>query len=160
MNRDEVEWVREAFASGSAARLRLLTDHTVFDCGEAAGTSGAAWWKFEHGDSITAYRAESLYAVLRRLRNGERLGAGTEAEPTGAAPAVEDEAIKRTHHEIALLVAAENLMNLSSAELVKAAPTWESEMVRETRAVARRILRKRIFELGGEAPAEDDTGRG
>lgn len=154
MNQDEVKWVREAFASGSAAKLRLVTDHTIYDCGEAAGISGAAWWKFENGQSITTHRAESLAAVLRRLRNGERLEAGAGAETVRASPAAEDTAVKSARHELALLVSAENLMNLSSADLIKAAPTWESAIVRETRAAARRVLHKRIFELGGEPPRE------
>lgn len=155
MKPEEVEWVREAFASGRAAALRLVTDHTVHDCGKAAGITGTAWWRFENGESVTTYRAEAVYGVLRRLQNGERLGteAGSEAAPARAA--VEDEATKQIRHEVALLVAAENLMNLSPAELVKAAPTWDSDMVRETRSVARRVLRRRILDLGGP-PAEEE----
>lgn len=155
MKEEEVEWVREAFASGRAARLRLVTDHSVQDCGKAAGINGGAWWRFENGESITAHRAETLYAVLRRLQNGERLGEETGAQGVSAPTAVEDEATKRARHEVALLIAAENLMNLSPAELVKTAPAWDSAMVRETRGVARRVLRRRILDLGGEPPAEE-----
>lgn len=155
MREEEIEWVQEAFATGRAAKLRLLTDHSVHDCGTAAGVSGGAWWRFENGESITAYRAETVYAVLRRLQSGERLAAEAGAEAAGVPAVVEDEAAKRARHEVALLVAAENLMNLSPANLVKAAPTWDSEMVRETRSVARRVLRRRILDLGGEPPAEE-----
>ena len=155
MNQDELEWVRETFASGSAAKLRLVTDHTIYECGEAAGTSGRAWWKFENGSPITAHRAETLAAVLRRLRNGERLGTGAGADTVSAPPVGEDAVAKRARHELALVVAAENLMSLSPAELVKTAPQWDSVLVRETRTVARRVLRKRIFELGGEPPTEE-----
>ena len=45
-------------------------------------------------------------------------------------------------------------MNLSATDLVKTAPKWDSDMVRETREVARRVLRKRILDLGGEPLAE------
>jgi hypothetical protein len=155
MNQDELEWVREAFASGSAAKLRLVTDHTIYECGEAAGIKGAAWWKFENGNPITSHRAETLAPVLRRLRTGERLGAGDSAEAVSAPPAAEDAVARRARHEIALLVAAENFMSLSPAELVKAAPQWDSSLVRETRTAARRVLRKRIFELGGEPASEE-----
>jgi hypothetical protein len=155
MRAEEVEWVQEAFAGGKARILRLVTDHSVHDCGKAAGISGSDWWRFENGGSITAYRAEALYAVLRRLQNDERLGEEAGAEAGSAPTVVEDEATKRARHEVALLIAAENLMNLSAAELVKAAPTWDSEMVRETRGVARRVLRRRILDLGGEPPAEE-----
>jgi hypothetical protein len=154
MREEEVEWVQEAFASGRAARLRLVTDHSVHDCGKAAGISGAAWWRFENGESITAYRAETLYKVLRRLQNGEHVGEEAPGE-ADAPPVVEDETTKRARHEVALLLAAENLMNLSPAELVRAAPGWDSEMVRETRDVARRVLRRRILDLGGEPPEEE-----
>jgi hypothetical protein len=155
MREEEVEWVREAFAGGRARILRLVTDHSVHDCGRAAGISGSDWWKFENGGSITAYRADPLYAVLRRLQNGERLGEEAGAEAAGVPTVVEDEATKRARHEVALLIAAENLMNLSPAELVKAAPTWDSAMVRETRDVARRVLRRRVLDLGGEPPTEE-----
>jgi len=155
MKEELVDWVREAFSSGRAVRLRLLTDHTVHDCGKAAGITGVAWWRFENGESVTAFRAESVYAVLRRLQNGERLDEEVRAEETGAPAAVEDEATKQARHEVALLIAAENLMNLSPADLVKAAPTWDSAMVRETRGVARRVLRRRILDLGGVPPAEN-----
>jgi hypothetical protein len=155
MNQDELEWVREAFASGNAAKLRLVTDHTIYECGEAAGVKGAAWWKFENGNAITSHRAETLAPVLRRLRTGEPLGAGAIAEPVSAPLAREEAVAKRARHELALLVAAENFMSLSPAELVKAAPQWDSALVRETRTAARRVLRKRIFELGGEPATED-----
>lgn len=155
MRQEEVEWVREAFVAGRARILRLVTDHSVHDCGKAAGVSGADWWRFENGGSITPYRAETLYAVLRRLQNGGRLGEEAGAQTVSAPAAVEDEATKRARHEVALLIAADNLMNLSPAELVKAAPTWNSAMVRETRDVARRVLRRRILDLGGEPPAEE-----
>ncbi len=46
-------------------------------------------------------------------------------------------------------------MNLSSADLVYAAPTWDSATVRETRRVARSVLRQRILDLGGEPLAEE-----
>ena len=155
MNQDEVEWVREAFAGGSAAKLRLVTDHTIYECGEAVGIKGAAWWKFENGDPITSHRAETLAAVLRRMRNGERLGAGANGATVSAPLAGEDAVAKRARHELALLVAAENFMSLSPEELVKAAPQWESVFVRETRSAARRVLRRRIFELGGEHLKEE-----
>ncbi len=155
MKEEDVEWVREAFATGRAAILRLVTDHSVHDCGKAAGISGGAWWSFENGEPITAYRAETLYPALRRLQNGERLGEEAVAEAVSAPTVVEDEATKQARHEVALLVAAENLMNLSPADLVKAAPTWDSAMVRETRSVARRVLRWRILDLGGEPPSEE-----
>lgn len=155
MREEEVEWVQEVFTSGKARVLRLLTDHSIHDCGKAAGTDGAAWWRFEQGESITPYRAETLYTVLRRLQNGESLGEEAGVETASVPPVVEDEATKRVRHEVALLIAAENLMNLSPAELVKAAPTWDSEMVRETRNVARRVLRRRVLDLGGE-PAEEE----
>ena len=154
MREEEIEWVREAFASGRAAILRLVTDHSVHDCGKAAGISGGAWWRFENGDSITPFRAETLYRVLRKLQNGERLGEEAGAETVSAPAVVEDEATKQARHEVALLIAAENLMSLSPAELVKTAPTWDSVMVRETRSVARRVLRRRILDLGGEPLAE------
>lgn len=155
MREEEIEWVREAFASGRVAKLRLLTDHTVHDCGKAAGISGGAWWGFENGDSLTPYRAEAVYGVLRRLQNGERLGEVPGAEVAATPPVVEDDATKRARHEVALLVAAENLMNLNPADLVKAAPTWDSAVVRETRSVALRVLRRRILDLGGEPQAEE-----
>ena len=155
MRDEEVEWVREAFASGRAATLRLVTDHSVHDCGKAAKISGGAWWRFENGDPITPYRAEALYGVLRRLQTGERLGEEAMAAPVAAPAPVEDEATKRARHEIALLLAAENLMNLTAADLVKTAPKWDSDMVRETREVARRVLRRRILDLGGEPLAEE-----
>ncbi|MBN1629516.1 MAG: hypothetical protein JW990_07125 [Thermoleophilia bacterium] len=155
MREEEVEWVREAFASGRAAVLRLVTDHSVHDCGKAAKITGGAWWRFENGDPITPYRAEALYGVLRRLQNGDRLGEEVDAAPVAAPAVVEDEATKQARHEIALLLAAENLMNLSPTDLVKTAPKWDSDMVRETREVARRVLRKRILDLGGEALAEE-----
>ena len=154
MREEEVEWVQEAFASGRARILRLVTDHSVQDCGSAAGINGGAWWRFENGESITAYRAEALYDVLRRLQNGERLDEGAGAEAVSAPTVVEDEATKRARHEVALLIAAENLMNLSPPDLVKAAPTWDSDMVRETRNAARRVLRRRILDLGG-GPSEE-----
>ncbi len=154
MREEEVEWVREAFASGRAAILRLVTDHSVHDCGKAARINGGAWWRFENGESITPFRAEALYKVLRRLQNGERLDEEPAAEAAVAPTVVEDEASKRARHEVALLIAAENLMNLSPADLVKTAPVWDSEMVRETRSVARRVLRRRILDLGGP-PSED-----
>ena len=155
MNQDEVEWVREAFAAGSAARLRLVTDHTVYECGEAAGISGASWWKFENGESITAHRAETLAAVLRRMRSGERLRSGAGADMVDAPPVREGAAARRARHELALLVAAENFLALGPAQLVKTAPQWESAFVRETRTAARRVLRKRIFELGGEPETKE-----
>ncbi|NLE11170.1 MAG: hypothetical protein GX630_06645 [Actinobacteria bacterium] len=155
MREEEVEWVQEVFASGKARILRLVTDHSIHDCGKASGISGGAWWKFENGDPITAYRAEALYAVLRRLQNGESLDEEVATEAAGAPAEAEDETTKRARHEVALLVAAENLMNLSPVELVKAAPTWDSAMVRETRNVARRVLRRRILDLGGEPSAEE-----
>ena len=80
MREEEVEWVQEAFSSGRAAILRLVTDHSIHDCGKAAGITGGAWWRFENGDSITAYRAETLYKVLLRLQKGESLGEGPSAE--------------------------------------------------------------------------------
>jgi len=52
MREDEVEWVREAFASGRAAILRLVTDHSTHDCGKAAGITVGAWWRFENGESL------------------------------------------------------------------------------------------------------------
>jgi hypothetical protein len=155
MSEEKVEWVQEAFASGRVAILRLVTDHSVHDCGKAAGISGGAWWRFENGESITAYRAEALYTVLRRLQNGERLDEEAGADAVSAPAVVEDEATKRARHEVALLIAADNLMNLSPTDLVKAAPTWDSEMVRETRGIARSVLRRRILDLGGEPPAEE-----
>jgi hypothetical protein len=155
MREEEVEWVQETFSSGRAAILRLVTDHSIHDCGKAAGITGGAWWRFENGDSITPYRAETLYMVLRRLQNGENLG----DEPSGGESAtrivVEDEETKKARHEIALLIAADNLMNLSPADLVKTAPTWDSAMVRETREVARSVLRRRILALGGVPPVEE-----
>lgn len=155
MKEVKVEYVREAFASGRAAILRLLTDHSVHDCGKAAGISGGAWWKLENGELITPYRAETVYAVLRRLQNDERLGEDAGAEAVNPPAVVESEATKQARHEVALLIAAENLMSLSPADLVKAAPTWDSEMVRETRSVARRVLSRRIIDLGGEPPTEE-----
>ncbi len=155
MREEEVEWVREAFASGRTAVLGLVTDHSVHDCGKAAKISGGAWWRFENGDPITPYRAEALYGVLRRLQNGDRLGEEVNAAPAAAPAVVDDEATKQARHEVALLLAAENLMNLSAADLVKTAPKWDSDMVRETREVARRVLRKRILDLGGEPLAEE-----
>jgi hypothetical protein len=155
MKEVKVDWVREAFASGRAAKLRLVTDHSVHDCGKAAGINGGAWWRLENGESITPYRAETVYAVLRRLQNGERLGEDAGAEAVSAPTVVEDEATKEARHEVALLIAAENLMNLSPADLVKAAPTWDSASVLETRSVARRVLHRRILDLGGEPPAEE-----
>jgi hypothetical protein len=154
MNQDEVERVRKAFADGTAAKLRLATGHTIYDCGEAAGISGEAWWKFEHGTLITAHRAPLLAAVLRRMRNGERLEAGSSTETGSAPPVVEDDATKRVRHERDLLVAAEAFMHLSPADLVAAAPTWDSEPVRQMRAAAGRVLRRRIGELGVETPVE------
>lgn len=155
MNQDEVEWVREAFASGSAAKLRLVTDHTIYECGEAAGISGAAWWKCENGTRITSLRAATLAGVLRRMRNGERLGTGAGADAATTPPVGDNAGTKRARHELALLVAAENFMTLSPAELVKSAPQWSSVFVRETRTAARRVLRKRIFELGGEPQTKE-----
>jgi hypothetical protein len=155
MREEEIEWVQEAFTSGRAAILRLVTDHSIHDCGKAAGIPGGAWWRFENGESITAYRAETLYTVLRRLQNGERLGEDAGADAAGAPIVAEDEAIKRARHEVALLIAAENLLNLSPTELVKTAPRWDSPIVRETRSVTRRVLRRRILDLGGEPLAED-----
>ena len=162
MNQDEVKWVREAFTSGSAAKLRLVTDHTIYDCGEAAGISGAAWWKFENGQSITTHRAESAsprcFVVCATASVSRRAPAPKRSERP-LRPKTRRS--RGARHKLALLVSAENLMNLSSAELVKAAPTWESAIVRETRAAARRVLHKRIFELGGEPPRESVmTGRG
>lgn len=155
MREEEVEWVQEAFASRRVQILRLVTEHSLHDCGKAAGISGGAWWRLENGEPITAYRAESLYPVLLRLQNGERLDGQADAESAGAPVVVEDEATKRARHEVALLIAADSLMSLSSADLVRAAPTWDSATVRETREVARRILRRRILDLGGEPPAEE-----
>ncbi len=43
MKEVKVKYVREAFASGKAMILRLLTDHSVHDCGKAAGISGGAF---------------------------------------------------------------------------------------------------------------------
>jgi hypothetical protein len=155
MRQEEVEWVREAFAGGRARILRLVTDHSVHDCGKAADVSGADWWRFENGGSITPYRAETLYTVLHRLQSDGRLGEEAGAQAVSAPVVVEDEAAKRARHEVALLTAADNLLSLSPADLVKAAPTWNSAMFRETREVARRILRRRILDLGGEPPAEE-----
>ena len=155
MREEEVDWVREAFAGRKVTILRLVTDHSVHDCGKAAGITGSAWWRFENGESITAYRAEALYTVLRRLQSGEHLGEETGAEEISAPTEVEDETTKRARHEVALLIAADNLMSLRPEDLVKAAPTWDSAMVRETREVARRVLRRRILDLGGEPPAEE-----
>ena len=155
MREEEVEWVQETFSSGRAAILRLITDHSIHDCGKAAGITGAAWWRFENGDSITAYRAETLYKVLLRLQKGESLGEGPSSGEAVAPVVVEDEETKRARHEIALLIAADNLMNLSPADLVKTAPTWDSTMVRETREVARSVLRRRILALGGVPPVEE-----
>jgi len=182
MNQAEIDWVREAFASGSAAKLRLTSGHTIFDCGAAAGISGEAWWKFENGESITGHRAPMLAEVLRRMRNGERLEAAAGATPASAAPVVESPVIKTvprerldastsatpvspppvldqtlaagTRRELALLVEAESFMDLSFTDLIAAAPTWESVIVREMRIAARRALRKRIDELSGKPPAE------
>jgi hypothetical protein len=150
MNQDEVDRVRKAFASGNAAKLRLATGHTIYDCGEAAGISGEAWWKFEHGTLITAHRAPLLAAVLRRMRNGERLESGSGVETAATPPAVEDDSTKWVRHERDLLVAAEAFMKLTPSELVAAAPTWDSETVRQMRAAACRTLRRRIGELGVE----------
>ena len=155
MREDELAWVRDAFASGGVTLLRLLTDHTVHDCGNAVGITGEAWWGLENGHLVTDHRAETLYPLLRRLQNGERLDETKGSEPAGAPAEAEDEEARRARHEIALLVAADGLMNLSSADLVYAAPTWDSASVRETRAVARSVLRQRILELGGEPPAEE-----
>ncbi|MBN1320009.1 MAG: hypothetical protein JXA87_04120 [Thermoleophilia bacterium] len=155
MREEDVEWVRDAFASGRVKILRLVTDHSVHDCGNAAGITGGGWWRLENGESITPYRAETVYPVLRRLQNGERLDAETDAETVTTPAAVEDEATKQVRHEVALLIAADSLMSLSPSELVKAALTWNSAMVRETRSVARRVLRRRILDLGGEPPAEE-----
>ena len=155
MREEEVAWVQEAFASGRARTLRLVTDHSLYDCGKVAGISGGAWWKFENGETITAYRAESLYKVLLNLQRGERLGEDGVNETAQAPTAVEDEATKRARHEVALLIAADNLMRLSPSDLVKTAPAWDSAMVRETREVARGVLRRRILDLGGVPPAED-----
>lgn len=157
MSQDQVEWVREAFASGRAAKLRLVAGHSVHECGEAAGVTGPAWWRFENGHSITTHRAASLAAVLRTMRNGEPLAAAAGDEAAAAPAPVEDEAARRLRHEIALLVAADNFLNLSAAELVRTAPQWDSKFVSETRSAARRVLRKRIFELGGEASTEGPT---
>jgi hypothetical protein len=154
MNQNEVERVREAFAGGSAARLRLATGHTIYDCGDAAGISGESWWKFEHGTLITAHRAPLLASVLRRMRNGERLGAGSDVGTADVRPTEEDESATRVRHERSLLVAAEAFMKLSAPDLVAAAPTWDSDSVRKMRAAAGRVLRRRIEELGMEAPAE------
>jgi len=155
MREEEIEWVRDAFAGGRVKVLRLVTDHSVHDCGKAAGITGGAWWRLENGESITPYRAETVYPVLRRLQNGERLGEVAATEAAGAGAVTEDEATKQTRHEVALLLAADSLMSLSPAELIKAAPSWNSAMVRETRNVARRVLRRRILDLGGEPPAEE-----
>ena len=155
MREEELAWVRDAFASGRVAVLRLLTDHTVHDCGKAAGISGEAWWGLENGQLITEHRGEILYAVLRRLQNGERLGEAASTETVSAPAEAESEEARRSRHEIALLVAAERLLNLSSADLVYAAPTWDSATVLETRKVARGVLRRRILDLGGEPLAEE-----
>lgn len=155
MREEEVDWVREAFADGKVTILRLITDHSVHDCAKAAGITGSAWWRFENGESITVYRAEALYTVLHRLQNGERLGEDVGAPAAGPPVEVEDEATKRARHEVALLIAADSLMSLRPEDLVKAAPTWDSAMVRETREVARRVLRRRILDLGGEPPSEE-----
>jgi len=155
MREDELAWVRDAFASGGVTILRLLTDHSVQDCGNAVGISGGAWWALENGQLITAHRAETLYPVLCRLQNGERLVQATGNETATAPAEPEDEGAKKVRHEIALLAAAERLMNLSSADLVYAAPTWDSPTVRETRRVARSVLRQRILDLGGEPLAEE-----
>jgi hypothetical protein len=155
MNEDELSRVRDAFAAGRVTLLRLLTDHSVYDCGDAAGISGEAWWGLENGHLITDHRAETLYPVLLKLQNGERLGEATPAETAGAPTESEDEGARQSRHEIALLVAAQGLMNLSSADLVYAAPTWDSPTVRETRSVARNVLRQRIIDLGGEPLAEE-----
>ena len=155
MREDELAWVRDAFASGRVTILRLLTDHTVHDCGKAAGISGEAWWGLENGQLLTDYRGEIISPLLRRMQNGERLGEAAGTEAPSAPEEAEDEDARRARHEVALLVAAEGLMNLSSADLVYAAPTWDSASVRETRAVARSVLRQRILELGGEPLAEE-----
>jgi hypothetical protein len=155
MREEELNWVRDAFASGKVKILRLLTDHTVEDCGKAVGISGGAWWALENGGLITPHRAETLLPVLRRMQAGDRVEATTQTETVAASPQPEDEAAKQVRHEIALLVAAERLMNLSSADLVYAAPTWDSATVRETRMVARSVLRRRILDLGGEPLAEE-----
>lgn len=154
MREEEVEWVQQALASGRVQILRLVTEHSLQDCGKAAGISGGAWWRLENGEPVTPYRAESLYPVLHRLQNGERLDEEADVETVTAPVVVEDEATKRARHEVALLVAADSLMSLSSADLVRAAPTWDSATVRETREVARSVLRRRILDLGGEPPPE------
>lgn len=155
MREAELAWVRDAFASGKVTILRLLTAHSVHDCGSAVGITGGAWWGLENGQLITAHRAETLLPVLQRLQNGERLDGKPAAETATPPVEAEDEQAKRVRHEIALLVAAERLMNLSSADLVYAAPTWDSASVQETRRVARDVLRKRILDLGGEPLAEE-----
>lgn len=93
--------------------------------------------------------------MLQNLQNGERLGETPKADTTTPPAETEDEEAKKVRHEIALLVAAERLMNLSSADLVYAAPTWDSASVQETRRVARDVLRKRILDLGGAPLAEE-----
>jgi hypothetical protein len=149
MERDEVEWVRDAFADGRATRLRLSTGHTIYECGEAAGISGEAWWKFENGASITAHRAAILGAVLQRMRSGEGLtGSGEATVP----PPRRTLAAKRTHEERELLEEAERLLTLRSADLAALASTWDLEAVRRARAAALRLVRKRIGELAAEPP--------
>ncbi len=67
MREDELAWVRDTFASGKVTILRLLTDHSVHDCGNAVGISGEAWWGLENGQLITDHRAETLYPVLASI---------------------------------------------------------------------------------------------
>ena len=155
MREDVLKWVRDAFASRKVTVLRLLTGHSVHDCGNAVGITGGAWWGLENGQLITEHRAETLIPVLQNLQNGERLGEKPKTETPSPPAEVEDEEAKRVRHEIALLVAAERLMNLSSADLVYAAPTWDSASVQETRRVARNVLRQRIADLGGEPSAKE-----
>lgn len=152
-----MEQARLDIAIDDLRRLRLATGHTLEDCGAAVGVSAVTWWRYENAEQpIPAARADAIAHLLERLRDGERMETGRSADAIPALPLGDDPdddvLTERARRERDNLSAAENFMNLKPLDLAAAARDWDSYRMREMRRAARRVLRKRIDDLGIEPP--------